>query len=51
MATQKLAQLETHPKVKHPALSLVVVLCYVCRQEPIITVLWQAPHSNQWKHM
>jgi hypothetical protein len=28
-----------------------MILSYACRQELSITVLWEAPPSNQWKEM
>ena len=39
MANQCLAQLETHPKGKNQFLTLLMIVCYACRQEPSITVL------------
>jgi hypothetical protein len=38
-------QLETHPMDKHQFLTLLMVLCYACRQEHSVTVLWEAPSS------
>ena len=40
MANQQLAQLETHPMGKKQSLILLMILCYACRQEYNITVLW-----------
>jgi hypothetical protein len=34
------AQLETHPKGENQPLTLI--LCYACREEPSITVSWEA---------
>jgi hypothetical protein len=45
MANQCLAQLETHPKGKNQFLTLLMIVCYACRQEPSITVLWEASPS------
>jgi hypothetical protein len=42
-ANQWLAQFDTHPMGKKKSLALIIVLCYACRQDPRITVLWEAP--------
>lgn len=47
MGHQYLAQLETHPTVKHQSLTLSIIPCYACWQESSITVLWEA-QSNSW---
>jgi hypothetical protein len=39
MANQCLAQIETYPMGKNQFLTLLMILCYVCRQNPSITVL------------
>jgi hypothetical protein len=44
-----LPQIEIHPMGKNQYLTLI--LCYACRQEPSITVLWEAPPSSQLKEM
>jgi hypothetical protein len=36
---------------KNQSLTLLMILCYACRQEPSITVLWEAPPISQWKEM
>jgi hypothetical protein len=41
MANQWLTQPETHPINKNQTLTLLMILCYVCRQEPNINVLWE----------
>ena len=49
MSNWRLPQIETLPLGKNKSLKLLMILCYVCRQEPSITVLWKAPLSIQWK--
>ena len=39
MANQWLAQLEIHSMGRHQSLTLLMILCYACKQEPSITVL------------
>ena len=55
VANQWLEQLEAHPKGKNQSLTVLMFMlylfCYVCRQEPSIAVLLEAPPSSQWKHM
>jgi hypothetical protein len=36
---------------KKQSLTLLMILCYACRHDPNITVLWVAPPSSQWKQM
>ena len=40
-----------HPMGKHQSLTLLMILCCACRQEPSITVLWEAPPSSWLKQM
>ena len=35
----KLAKLEAHPMGQHQSLTLLMMLCYTCRQEPTMAVL------------
>jgi hypothetical protein len=39
MANQQLAQPETHSMGKHQSLTLLMILCYTCRQESNMAVL------------
>jgi hypothetical protein len=48
MANPWVPQLKTHPMGKNQSLTLLMVLCYACR-EPSKIVLWEAPPSSQWK--
>jgi hypothetical protein len=38
-------QLEIHAMGKHQPLILLMILCYVCRQESSMAVLWESPPS------
>jgi hypothetical protein len=49
MINQLLSQLETHPMGKHQSLTLLMILCHACRQEPSITALWETPPSSWLK--
>jgi hypothetical protein len=51
MAKPRLPQIETHPMGKNQPLTLLVIFCCACRQEPSIAVLWEALPSSQWKEM
>ena len=51
MDDQWLTQLESHPKGNNQSLTLLMILCYGCRQESTITVFWEAPPSSWLKHM
>jgi hypothetical protein len=42
MTNKQPTQFETHPMGKHQSLNLLTILCYVYRQEAIITVLREA---------
>jgi hypothetical protein len=46
-AIQNQAQLEIHTIGKHHSLTLLMILCYTCRQESSMAVLWKAP-PNSW---
>jgi hypothetical protein len=39
-------QLENHPRSKHQSLTLLIIFCYACRQEPSVTVLYEAVPST-----
>lgn len=46
--SQRLAQFASHLVGKHQFLTLLLmILCYICRLEPRITVLWEGP-PNSW---
>jgi hypothetical protein len=48
-----LAQLETHPMGRNQSLTLLIILCYVCRQNPGIAILWElhpAVNRNRCSH-
>jgi hypothetical protein len=51
MTNQCLSQLETHPMGESQPLMLLMIFCYGCRQEPSISVSWEASSSNWWKQM
>jgi hypothetical protein len=36
---------------KEPILTVLMILCYACRQESNITVLWEAPLSRWYQQM
>jgi hypothetical protein len=44
-------QLETHDMRGSPPLTLLMILCYTCRQEPSITIIRETSPSNWWKQM
>ena len=48
---QWLPQLETHPIWESQRLTLLMILCYACRQEPSITVCWETSSSSGWRQM
>jgi hypothetical protein len=48
---QWLAPLKAHPIGERQPLTVVMILLYVCKQEPCITVSWEASSSSGWKHM
>ena len=48
---QWLPQLEIHPTRERQPLTLLVILCYACRQESSITVSWEASSSSRWKQI
>jgi hypothetical protein len=33
------------------SLTLLIILCYACRQEPHITVSWDASSTSRWRQM
>jgi hypothetical protein len=49
MTKQWLPQTETYPMGKNQSLTLLMIFCYVCWQEPGITVLWVAPLAANGK--
>lgn len=51
MTKEWLPQIEIHFLGKKQTLILLMILCYVFKQEPSIIVLWEVPPSNQWKEM
>jgi hypothetical protein len=51
MANQWLVQLETQTMGKSQYVTLLMALCYACRQKPSITVSWEASSSIEWKQM
>jgi hypothetical protein len=51
MTNQQLAQFEFYPMVVSQPLTLLMVLCYACKQEPSITVFWEASSDSWWKQM
>jgi len=51
MANQWVAQVETHAMGKHQSLTPLMILCYAYRQEPSITVLWEAPPNSLLKQL
>ena len=48
---QWLAQLETHPMGESQLLTLLMILCCTCRQEPSTTSLCKVSPSNGWKQV
>ena len=51
MVHQWLGQLETHGTGESQSLTLLIILCCDCRQEPRITASWEASSSSMWKQM
>lgn len=43
MISQQQAQLDTHPMGKHRSLTVLIKLCYACKQKPSMTIFWQSP--------
>jgi hypothetical protein len=51
MANQWLPELLTHPMRKIQSLTLLMMLCYECRQNHSITVSWEASPSSWWEQI
>ena len=51
MVNQCLAQLETHPMLENQSLTLLMILCYVCRQELSISVSLEVSSSSGYQQM
>jgi hypothetical protein len=51
MANQWLAQIETHPMDKKQSLTLLILIYYAYKQEPSLTVLWQALSNSRQKQI
>ena len=47
----KLVNLETHAIRGSPPLTLLMILCYICRQEPSIIVIRETSPHKGWKQM
>lgn len=47
MTNQRLSQLEIHRMDKYQFLTL----CYACRQDPSLIVLWDSPVANWDRHI
>ena len=48
---QWLVELEIHAMQRRSPLTLLIILCYACRQEPHITVSWDASSTSRWRQM
>jgi hypothetical protein len=48
---QWLSQLETYIMWESQPLTLLMILCYACRQEPSMTVFWEASSRSWWRQM
>lgn len=46
---QWLAKLGIYPMGDHQTLTLLLMLCYACRQEPSMAVLWEALPEADWE--
>jgi hypothetical protein len=51
VAIQWLPQIETHNMNKNQSLTLLMIPCYACRQEPSIILIWEIPPNSQWNEM